>query len=119
MALASTVFFRYELDGTRLVAYVLHCIPVHSYRLELYSRMRLVSRDEFPFLLKLASGTLFRTSKPRDAVYVLYGPQRRRLYLKLTGGQHYRLRSLLGKIHQTERKCRPLQMRYGQQAYVG
>lgn len=90
----------YTLLPNRLVIRFLGFIPLYTIKLADVAYLRLASRDEVPTLFYLRNMKRFRPSGAAYCpVYVLQTKKRRkRVYLKLRGGAHFRLRSAIGRF---------------------
>jgi len=96
----------YELCGNQLIGRLFGLIPVTRIELSTVSFMRLATRSEIsPFHLLMNWKHFlirFQSSRP---VYVLQTTNRQRIFLRLSGGAHFRLRQALNR-HQFTQKQR-------------
>ena len=104
----------YTLTPNRLVIHLLGFIPRHSIRLADVDYLRLASRDEVPGLFYLRNMKHFRPAGAAHCpVYVLKTRKRRkRVYLKLRGGSHFRLRSAIGRHRRAPKAPKTVEQPY-------
>ena len=88
----------YELDGSLLIARLFGLIPVFTIHLSNVHYLRLATRGETTPLYLLSNWLHFlphhRATCP---VYVLQAKTGRRLFLKLDGTAHFKLRQAIGR----------------------
>lgn len=88
----------YKLSGEHIVGNLFGILPVRQIHLGAVNYLRLATSDEAPPLYVLFNCLQFmsyrRAVRP---VYVLQTQSRRRLFLKLDSGTHFRLRQALGR----------------------
>lgn len=95
----------YELHGNLLTARLFGLIPVFSIHLSNVHYLRLASRDEISSTYLLLNWLQFLPRRRSICpVYVLKAKTGRRLFLKLGGEAHFKLRQAIGRQH--ERKHR-------------
>ena len=88
----------YKLEGEHITGNLFGIIPVRHIHLGAVNYLRLATSDEAPPLYLLFNCIQFmshrRATRP---VYVLQTQSRRRIFLKLDSGTHFRLRQALGR----------------------
>ncbi len=96
----------YELHGSLLIARLLGRVPLFSIHLSNVHYLRLATRDEMrPFYL-LSNWVQFLPHRRSICpVYVLKAKTGRRLFLKLNGSAHFKLRLAIGQ-HREHNKQR-------------
>ena len=95
----------YELCGNQLIGRLFGIIPVSRIDLDTVSFMRLATRSETsPFhLLMNWKHFLIRYQSSRP-VYILQTTNRQRIFLRLSGGAHFRLRQALSRDQFSQRQ---------------
>ena len=95
----------YELRSNRIVARLFGIFPVQSIHLAEIRYLRLASQDEMAPLHLLFNWLHFlphrRSVRP---VYVLQTKTHRRLFLKLDGKAHFKLRQAMARIQEPQRQ---------------
>ncbi|HEY5622097.1 MAG TPA: hypothetical protein VIR77_05815 [Pontiella sp.] len=96
----------YELCGNQLIGRLFGVIPFRRIDLNTVSFMRLATRSETSPLQVLMNWKHFliryQSSRP---VYILQTTNRQRIFLRLSGGAHFRLRQALNR-HQFPQRQR-------------
>ncbi len=95
----------YELRGNRIVAHLFGIFPVQNIHLSEIRYLRLASQDEMTPVCLLFNWPHFlphrRSVRP---VYVLQTKNSRRLFLKLDGKAHFKLRQAIARTHETRQQ---------------
>lgn len=95
----------YELRGNVLIARLFGLFPIFSIHLSNVHYLRLATRSEItPLNLLLNCSLLLPQRRSIRPLYVLKAKTGRRLFLKLEGDAHFRLRQAIGRHH--ERRSR-------------
>ena len=88
----------YKLEGEHISGKFLGIIPAGNIHLGAVNYLRLATSDEAPPLYLLFNCIQFMSfRRARRPVYVLQTRSRRRIFLKLDSGTHFRLRQALGR----------------------
>ena len=100
----------HKLRDDRVVCYFLGLLPVYILPLSEVRYLRLATHREVSFGYLLLNWTSFLPrQRSRRPVYILQAKGRRRIYLKLEGGIHFKLRQAIGRTN--ESKPRPMRRR--------
>ncbi len=97
--------YSYELQGDYLVPRFLGCIPAGRVHLGAVNYLRLATRSETPLLYFILNwqSMLLAGRRASCPVYVIQTRAGRRLFLKLKGGDHFRLRQAIAR-HSDKRR---------------
>lgn len=94
-----------DLSGNTITVRLFGVIPIQTIRLADVYYLRLATKDELTMAYLFFNWTSFlprsRTARP---VYVLQTTSRRRVFLKLEGLEHFRLRKAIGRQLENERQ---------------
>lgn len=97
--------YSYELCGNLLITRLFGFLPVFSIHLSNIHYLRLATRDEVNPVYLLVNWSQFLSyQRAASPLYVLQAKTGRRLFLKLNGKAHFKLRQAIGR--QLEQKLR-------------
>ena len=95
----------YELRGSRIVARLFGIFPVQNIHLAEIRYLRLASQDEMtPIRLLLSWAHFLPHRRSVRPVYILQTQSRHRLFLKLDGKAHFKLRQSMARLHEPQRQ---------------
>ena len=95
----------YELHGSLLTARLFGLIPVFTIHLSNVHYLRLATRSEVTPLYLLGNWLQFLPHRRSICpVYVLQAKTGRRLFLKLDGTTHFKLRQAIGRQHERRQR---------------
>ncbi|HSR88019.1 MAG TPA: hypothetical protein VLL07_03615 [Pontiella sp.] len=95
----------YKLEGDHISGKFLGFIPAGNIHLENVNYLRLATSDEAPPLYVFFNYIQFMSfRRARRPVYVLQTQSRRRIFLKLDSGTHFRLRQAIGRYVSREKR---------------
>lgn len=88
----------YELCGNQIIGRFLGLIPMQHIDLDSVHFLRLAARSEVnPVHLLINWRHFLIRARSGSPVYILQTRRRQRIFLKLTGGAHFRLRQAIGR----------------------
>ena len=100
----------HKLQDDRVVSYFLGLVPIRTLPLSEVLYLRLATRREaFPVYLLFNWTSFLSHRRSIRPVYVLQTKGRRRIFLKLESGIHFKLRQAIGKA--SEPQPRPIRKR--------
>ncbi len=95
----------HELSGNIITSRLFGFIPVQSIHLADVHYLRLATNDELTPVYLLFNWSRFLPQQHSvRPVYILQTKTRRRIFLKLGGGAHFRLRQAIGRQHEQRQR---------------
>lgn len=95
----------FQLRGTSLISRLFGLFPVQNIHLADVQFLRLATKDEVPALYFLFNWMQFLSYKrARRPVYILQTNGRSRLFLKLEGDAHFRLRQAIARNQRMDQR---------------
>jgi hypothetical protein len=95
----------YELRGDWIVGKLLGFIPIKRVHMEKVQYLRLATRDELSPLYLLLNWKHFLSNRRTICpIYVLQTGKRQRMFLKLKGDMHFKLRQVIGRKQEKRRQ---------------